>query len=388
MRIENITAHIYKNSRFDNWESEVQGNWTIEDLRANTDYCNDWISFDSLAWDETSKKLYIGLTSINNDIFHVFDAHTKQFHSLNFRRISNKYDAKFHHSLEIDKDGSIYAATALLHDIDQQFSAPGGKILRYDPREDLYKVLDIPVAYQYIQSIKLDPQRRLIYGFTYPAEYFFCYDIEAHRSRILAYIGNGVMICQPHGSALDGQGRLWATWGESRAFEDIVGPSPVRIFCYDPDSEQFTWYKHGFPKVHQDDPARVDHMFCGHDGLIYVGTVAGGFSRLNPADGSVENLGQPYPGERLAGLVQAPDGLIYGAGNSGYGQDRKGEARIFVFDPLNKHLEDLGPIFDAKLDLGAVKVHMLVATKDGTLYAGENDNIYRSSYLWEINISQ
>jgi len=25
-------------------------------------------------------------------------------------------------------------------------------------------------------------------------------------------------------------------------------------------------------------------------------------------------------------------------------------------------------------------------TADGTLYAGENDNIYRSSYLWEIKV--
>ena len=230
MHIENITAHIYKNARFDNWESEVQGNWTIEDLRSDPDYCNDWISFDSLAWDEPSKKLYIGLTSINNDIFHAFDPNTKQFCLLNFQRISNKYDAKFHHSLEIDHDGSIYAATALLHDVDQQFDAPGGKILRYYPGEDLYKVLDIPVPHQYIQSIKLDPQRRLIYGFTYPAEYFFCYDIEAHKSRILAYIGNGVMMCQPHGSALDAQGRLWATWGESRCIRRYHRSYPCTHF--------------------------------------------------------------------------------------------------------------------------------------------------------------
>ena len=387
MRIANVTAHIYKNQRFDNWESEVQGRWTIEDLRANSAYCNEWISFDSLAWDEASKSLYIGLTSINNDIFHVFDPATRQFRSLNFHRISNKYDAKFHRSLEIDQDGLIYAATALLHDVDQQFSAPGGKLLSYDPQADLYKVLDIPIQRQYIQSIKLDTRRKLIYGFTYPGEYLFCYDIEAHHTRTLAFIGNGVMLCQPHCSALDSKGRLWATWGESRAYEDIVGPTPVRIFCYDPDQDQFTWYKHGFPKCSPNDPARVDHMMLASDGFIYVGTVAGGFSRMDPSTGAVEDLGRPYPGERLAGLVQAPDGLIYGAGNSGYGPDQKGEARLFAFNPQDKQLEDLGPIFDSNLGLGAVKIHMLVATADGTLFAGENDNIYRSSYLWEIQTS-
>ena len=388
MHIANVTAHIYKDHRFDNWESEVQGHWTIENLRADPGYCNDWISFDSLAWDESSKRLYIGLTSINNDIFHVFDPATHQFHSLNFRRISNKFDAKFHRSLEIDQDGMIYAATALLHDVDQQFAAPGGKLLRYDPRADLYKVLDIPVPHQYIQSIKLDPRRRVIYGFTYPAEYLFCYDMESHQTRTLAYIGNGVMICQPHASILDPQGRLWGTWGEARAFEDITGPTPVRIFCYDPDQDQFTWYKHGFPKVSPDDPARIDHMLLATDGMIYAGTVAGGFSSLDPSTGDVEDLGRPYQGERLAGLVQASDGLIYGAGNSGYGPEHKGEARLFVFDPRSKQLEDLGPIFDSKLGLGAVKIHMLVAAPDGTLFAGENDNIYRSSYLWEIHTSR
>jgi hypothetical protein len=388
MHIKKVSAHIYKDGRFDNWESQVQGHWTVEELRADPGYCNDWISFDSLAWDEAGKQLYIGLTSINNDIFHVFTPATNEFRSLNFKRISNKFDAKFHRSLEIDRDGMIYAATALLHDVDQQFAAPGGKLLRYDPSSDLYKVLDIPIPHQYIQSIKLDRQRKLIYGFTYPAEYLFCHDLESHRSRILAYIGNGVMMCQPHSSALDAQGRLWGTWGESRAFEDITGPTPIRIFCYDPDQDQFTWYQHGFPKTSPADPARIDQMLLAADGMIYAGSTSGGFSRLHVDSGSVEDLGKPYPGERLAGLVQTADGLIYGVGNAGYGPEQKGEARIFVFDPKTKHLEDLGPLFDQKLGLGAVKVHMMVVTADGKIFAGENDNIYRSSYLWEINIEK
>jgi len=387
MKLTHARAHILKNRCFDNWESVVRGHWTVEDLRADSGFCNDWISFDSLAWDESSKRLYIGLTSINNDIFHVFDPATCQFHSLNFQRISDKYDAKFHRSLEIDQDGMIYAATALLHDVDQQFSAPGGKLIQYNPVRDLYKVLDIPVPHQYIQSIKLDQSRRLIYGFTYPGEYLFCYDIEAHRTRTLAYIGNGVMLCQPHCSALDSQGRLWATWGESRAFEDIYGPTPIRIFCYDPDRDQFTWYKHGFPKTGPGDPARVDHMFLANDGLIYTGTVAGGFSRLNPESGQVEDLGKPYPNQRLAGLVQGLDGYIYGVGNAGYGKEGRGEARLFAFNPGTQGLEDLGPIYDDRIGAGAVKVHMLVDAGNGILFAGENDNTLRSSYLWECRVS-
>ena len=381
-----VRAHILKNRSFDNWKSEVEGRWKIKDLRADAGYCNEWISFDSLAWDEAAQRLYIGLASINTDIFYVFEPGGDKFTSRGFQRISDKFDAKFHRSLEIDDDGVIYAATALLHDVDQQHEAKGGKLLRYDPRRDEYKVLTIPVPHHYIQSIKLDRVRRLIYGFTYPGEFLFQYDLETHTCRMLAFIGNGVMLCQPHGAALDRYGRLWGTWGESRAFEDVLGPVPIRIFCYDPAKDQFTWFQHGFPKVDEADPARIHHMLLADDGFIYAGTVAGGFSRLDPETGEVEALGRPFPNPRLAGLVQGPDGLIYGAGNEGYGQHGEGEARLFVFDPRTQELTDLGPIFDKRLRMGAVKVHMLVATGAGTLYAGENDNILRSSYLWECKV--
>jgi hypothetical protein len=129
-------------------------------------------------------------------------------------------------------------------------------------------------------------------------------------------------------------------------------------------------------------------MMLADDGLIYAGTAAGGLSRLDPRTGAVEVLGKPFAGPRLAGLVQAPDGLIYGAGNQGYGEHGEGEARLFAFDPAAKYLEDLGPIYDECIGMGAVKVHMLAAGDSGRLYAGENDNVLRSSYLWECRIGR
>jgi hypothetical protein len=383
-----VRVHILKERRFSNWESEVEGRWTIEDLRADEGYCNDWISFDCLAWDDRTHQLYVGLTSINTDIFHVYDPETDRFTSLRFQCISDKFDAKFHRSLEIGDDGMIYAATALLHDADQQRQARGGKLVRYDPVADEYEVLAIPAPPHYIQSIQLDRQRRIIYGFTYPGEYLFRYDLDSCQCQTLGFIGNGVLICQPHGAALDRQGRLWGTWGECRAFEDKLGRVPIRIFCYDPDTDQFTWFQHGFPKVNEGDLARIDHMMLAEDGYIYAGTAAGGFSRLDPHSGGVEDLGKPFPNPRLAGLAQTPDGLIYGAGNQGYGKHGEGEARLFVFDPATDRLEDLGPIYDECIGMGAIRVHMLVVADGGRLYAGENDNILRSSYLWECRVGR
>jgi hypothetical protein len=58
-----------------------------------------------------------------------------------------------------------------------------------------YELLSVPVPSNYIQSIRLDPVRRLIYGFTYPSEQMFRYDIETGTTSHIAFIGNGIMIC-------------------------------------------------------------------------------------------------------------------------------------------------------------------------------------------------
>jgi outer membrane protein assembly factor BamB len=383
-----IKAHKLKDRAFTNWISEVEGRLKIADLRADEGYCNDWISLDTLVWDRQRQRLYVGLTAINTDVLYVFDPAIQQFRSLGFQRVSDKFDVKLHRSIEIDNDGTLYLATALLHDVDEQRDAKGGKLAHYDPDKDEYTLLGEPVDRNYIQSILLDAKNRIIYGFTYPFEQMFRYDLNTGRVLDTTMIGNGIMICQPHNAVLDRQNRLWGTWGESRAYEYSPGPTPIRIFCYDPATNEMTWFQHGFPKTHASDTGRVDHMLLGNDGLIYVGTLAGGFSRLNPATGAVEDLGKPYPGNRLAGLVQASNGLIYGAGNAGYDDQHKGTTRLFAFDPTSKALTDLAPISDPSIGEAASNIHILVEGEPGTLYAGENDNIWRSSYLWECHIGQ
>jgi outer membrane protein assembly factor BamB len=381
-----VHAHKLKDRAFHNWHTEVSGRWKITDLRADEGYCNDWISVDSLAWDQQKKLLYVGLNCINTDIFYTFDPGSNAFESLGFQRVSDKFDVKLHRSIELDGDGALYLATALLHDLDEQHEAKGGKVFRYDPSTEQYTLLGVPIPSNYIQSIVLDPVNRLLYGFTYPSEQLFCFDLNTGECKSLAYVGNGVMISQPHCGVIDRNNCLWGTWGETRAYEYAPGPVPIRIFRYDPSNKQFTWFQHGFGKTSASDPARVDHMMLGADGLIYAGTVSGGLSRLNPETGAVEYLGKPFSGDRLAGLVQGSDGRIYGAGNSGYDSYNNGTSRLFAFDPKTGDIEDLGAIADSESGAGASCVHILVEGENGTFYAGENDNIWRSSYLWECRL--
>jgi hypothetical protein len=377
-----VKAFAIREQQLDGWDRRVAGRWSIEDLRADESFRDGWLSFDCLAWDGDSRKVYIGLTLINTDIFWTFDTASETFTSLDFPSVSDRYDAKLHRSLERDTDGSYLIATALLHDMDQQFAASGGKLLRYRTDTGSYELLGIPIESQYIQSIVVDRQRRLVYGFTYPAEYMFVHDLETGLARKLAYLGNGRMICQTHNAVIDNRGRVWGTWGENRAYEYSIGEAPIRYFFYDPETDLFTWFAYGPTTTGRGDTGAVDHMLLSADGLIYVGTVAGGLSTVDPATGNVVSLGKPFSGSRLAGLVEARDGHIYGAGNSGLDSAGRGAARMFRHDRSTGRNEDLGRIFDESRDDGAVKVHMLIEGEDGVFYAGENDNSYRSSYLW------
>jgi hypothetical protein len=379
-------ALVLKDQGFTNWHRAVSGRWSIEDLRRDDSYRESWISFDCLAWDAERHAMFLGLTAISGDIFWKFDTHTSEFSSLDFGRVGDRFDAKFHRSLTRDADGSYLVATAMLHDMDQQHHAKGGKLVRYRPDLDSYEVLSVPVPPHYIQSIVLDTTRRRVYGFTYPGEYLFMYDLEAGIVQKLAYVGNGRMICQPHCAVLDQDGCLWGTWGENRAFEDEQGPMPIRLFRYDPRTDTFDWYPYGPPTSGSHDSGRVDHMLLASDGMIYIGGVSGALTRLDPSNGEVQSLGKPFAGSRLAGLVQARDGYIYGAGNEGMDRDGEGAARMFRYDTANGTTEDLGRIYDASRQAGAIKVHMLAEGEDGVLYAGENDNLWRSSYLWRCHV--
>jgi len=85
-------------------------------------------------------------------------------------------------------------------------------------------------------------------------------------------------------------------------------------------------------------------------------------------------------------LLAGADRHTYGACNSGFDAAGRGTARMFQYKLSGGETEDLGRIFNERRDDGAVKVHMLVEGEDGVLYAGENDNPYRSSYVWRCQL--
>jgi len=375
-----VKAHMIKNTPLDNWVSEAEGRWTWDQMRADRRY-QDWVSFCSLVWDRKSDLLYCGIASLTGDIFWSFDRKTGAFASLGYQTFGDKFDAKFHRSLEQDGD-TFYAATALLHDPDRLSESPGGKLLKWDAGTRQYTLLDIPIPHQYIQSIALDRRRGILYGATFPAEILFRHDIAAGKSRQIAYIGAGYVMGQAEKMALDAGGRLWGTWAEIRAWESGVGPNCIRLFCYDPDTEEMTWFGHGLPKLGAGDRGRIDTMFLADDGQLYIGTGAGALCRLEPASGDAVLLGKPGHGNRLTGLAQGQDGQLYGVAGDCE------RARVFSYDRESGAFRDYGGIFDPELGEGPERCHDMALTDDYVLFAGENDNPRRSGFLWECRLTR
>jgi len=185
--LRSVKANILRNTRLAGWKERIAGRWSYRDLAADPAWSKGWISFDTVRWNSNDQKLYCGLNSIDGDLLYAFDPRCGQFECLNTKEWADELDLKIHRSLLLNpNDGCLYFGTSLLHDVDQQREAKGGKLVRFDPQTRKYDVLSVPVAHLYIQSIAADWQRGILYGFTYPAEAVFKADLRSKCSEILA----------------------------------------------------------------------------------------------------------------------------------------------------------------------------------------------------------
>ncbi len=371
-----------KDRKFDNWKSEIEDRWNYEDFLADEGWRKDWISFDCVCYCAENDTVYAGITSFEADIFRGYSRKKEEFVSTGYERIADGYDGKFHRSL-IYYDGCIYGAVALLHDVDRWLEAPGGAIVRYNPRTNEIKKLGIPLGHHYIQAIALDEKRGIIYGQTFTPEHLFSFDIESGKVRDLGVIGSGMAMGQGENIVLDDDGNVWGAWSVTRAWQSRPGADSFRLFCYRVDKGRIEYFKTGLPKADGSyGYAKAEGFFNFNLGTecLYVSGGNGSLYRVDVKTGNTEYLFTPIADRRsrLASMSMWKDGYAYGI------VGRDGKCELMRFNPANEGYELIGEIVDAD-GVSCWQVHDIEITSDGIIYAGENDVPTRSGYLWEIN---
>ena len=339
------------------------------DKRRDEAFKSHYVAFTSLL-SHPDGLLYCGVTAFDNEILWVFDPEDGTFRSLGYPEVGEPFEVKVHRSLEYAPDGIVYGASACLYALDERRKAPGGALFRYDPDAGKLEKLGVPVRYDYIQTITLDPKRRILYGQTYPVFKFFAYHIDTGKVDDFDYIGSIT-----HISALDDEGCLWGTWDRSRHL----------LFKYDPSLRDIVYFGHGLPggegmaNIMYQGAGPVDCMINGEDGYLYIGTTGGTLVRLDPKTAEARHLGKPYPFRRMPGLAMWKDGLLLGVVGDG------GSSFLFTYDRETGAFRDLGPVV-AEDGLALYRPHDLAIWGDKTIYIAETDVPERSGYLWECEV--
>ena len=364
------------------WFEEVEDHWEFEDMRAHPAWQSGWVSMDSLLYHHEDDRVYLGIASFGADIFRAYDRRQDQFVDLGYGRIADPFDAKFHRSLcKWTGDGCLYAAVALLHDVDRYWEAPGGSIVRYDPRSGEIAKVGVPLPHVYIQSICLDQERGVLYGMTFTPERLFRFEIATGRTEDLGPISSGMAMAQGENIELDDAGCAWCGWTVTRAWQSDPGVDSYRLCRFEPDAGTIRYLDAGLPNPDGSyGYVKVEGLFNLGTGCLYASGGNGSLYRVDTESGMGTYIGTPIADRRsrLASLRLSPDGCAYGV------TGRDGRCRVLRFDPRTEQYELLGAVVDG--DARCWQVHDVAVASDGTIYAGENDNPYRSSYVWEITL--
>ena len=258
----------------------------------------------------------------------------------------------------------------------------GGHLYVYDPKvgdagvylsgaQATVKDLGIAVPQNSVYAMALSPDRKTIYGISYPdAEFFSCDLASGAFKRLgkwlekLSYPGperswRGI----PRALVVDADGVVWTSGddGLMRYYDPSIGEfggTTMRI----PGEYWETQNYNAYPVVEQ--------LFAKADGS-FIGTTSDGFVfEAQPNRNRLVNWGKPRVERRIRAATLGKDGRLYMIAG-----EKDNVCRLFSFDKEDGHLDygvlgvDRSPYY-AKI---AYQFDAMATASDGTILIGESD---------------
>ena len=258
----------------------------------------------------------------------------------------------------------------------------GGHLYAYDPKkgddgvyltgaEAVVEDLGVAVPQNSIYATALSPDRKTVYGITYPDAEFFAYDLEKKAfDRLgkwlekLSYPGperswRGI----PRALVVNADGVVWSSGDDGllRFYDPKIGEfggTSMRI----PGEYWETQNYNAFPVVEQ--------LFAKAEGTL-VGTTSDGFVfEAQPNRNRLVSWGKPRVERRIRAATVGKDGRLYMIAG-----EKDNVCRLFSFDKENGYLDygvlgvDRSPYY-AKI---AYQFDAMATAADGTVLIGESD---------------
>jgi outer membrane protein assembly factor BamB len=260
----------------------------------------------------------------------------------------------------------------------------GGHIYEYDPKtgdvktyrnEDAcpLKDLGIPVPGNGVYAMALSPDKRTLYGVSYPDAHFFVFDLASGKSRDL---------------------------GEFLAYKVYGGPErdwrsvPRALYCDPGTGDVYTSGDNGFlvrysPKTgrlaltymrlpgeyweglsSRDYPV-VESFEADARGNLYATTSDGFLLRLDLAHEAAAVLGKPRISRRMRAMKIGPDGILYMI----TGEPER-SCKLHTYNPATASFSELGPFavdHSPYYSRRAYQFDAMAIGPDGTVFCGESD---------------
>jgi hypothetical protein len=260
----------------------------------------------------------------------------------------------------------------------------GGHLIKvtFDGSSFTVEDLGVPVDGEGVFSLTADPERRTLYGISFPHGKFFSYNIADAQVKIF---DETAITERQHGQyhayavteedvlsralVVDRRGRVW-------------GSRPVnRIFYYEPEAGKLVTIEEELPTVWGRRPlGRADSWAVAPDGTVYGGNAGDGqLFRIDPQSMRVTNLGKPIMSPRMPGLAFGADGRLYGVAGA-----LPGYAHFFVYNTRTGDYIDLGnprvplnvPEVASELPWRGYQIATVAATEDGSyILLGEDESL-------------